>query len=380
MGNTLRLLALPLLAMILSACGKEDAPPAPEGPVALPLPESSVSVATVRTLQPSFEHPGIVEAVQQAKIQPEVSATIKAIHFSAGDIVEADQLLLELDTARYESEVNSANAELQSAKANADRAEANLNRADELKPKGFISEFDYDTAKAGREVALANVAKAAAKLEQARLDLEHTQIRAPFRGRISKPRFAVGDFVTPAGQPLFELVQLDPIYATASVGLSSYNKYVLLRTEMEREGIEIPEMELSLQLVGDVSYPHTGKFENWSHSSSGGSGMITGRALFPNPDGLLLPGQNVTLLGKTMQKAERVMVPQAAVLQDQQGYYVMLLDEGDIVRRQNLKMGVRDGSDWAVREGLDEGARVIVTGAQALRPGTQVALRSANTP
>jgi RND family efflux transporter MFP subunit len=185
----------------------------------------------------------------------------------------------------------------------------------------------------------------------------------------------VGDYVTPAGQPLFELVQLDPIYATASVGLKNYNNYVILRSEMERQGVEIPEVELTLELVGGLEYPHIGKFENWSHSSSQSSGMITGRALFPNPDGMLLPGQNVTLVGKAMKKTERTMVPQAAVLQDQQGYYVMIVDEDSIVQRRNLQMGVRDGADWAVREGLEPGTRVIVAGAQALRAGTQVAVQ-----
>lgn len=376
MGMKVRLLALPLLALILAACGKQDAVPEATGPVALPLPESSIAIATVRSLQPGFEHPGVIEAVQEAKIQPEVAATIIAIHFAAGDLVEKGQVLIELDPASFKARQDAAEAEMLSAKASALQEETNWKRAEGLKPKGYISELDFDKAKASKDVALANVAKAAAQLEQARLDMAHTQIKAPFSGRISKPRFAVGDYVAPAGQPLFQLVQLDPIYATASVGLKNYNNYVILRTEMERQGQEIPEVELTLELVGGLQYPHTGKFENWSHSSSQSSGMITGRALFPNPDGMLLPGQNITLVGKAIRKAERTIVPQAAVLQDQQGHYVMTLDDGDIVRRQNVKMGIRDGADWAVREGLEPGTRVIVAGAQALRAGTQVAVKT----
>lgn len=376
MGMNVRLLALSLLALTLTGCGKRDAAPEATGPVALPLPQSSIAIASLRSIQPGFEHPGVIEAVQQAKVQPEVAATITAIHFAAGDIVEKGQALIDLDPASYKARLDAAEAEMLSAKANAQQAETNWQRAEGLKPKGYISELDFDKAKASKDVALANVAKAAAQLEQARLDLEHTRIKAPFAGRISKPRFAVGDYVTPAGQPLFELVQLDPIYATASVGLKNYNNYVILRTEMERKGIELPELELTLELVGGLEYPHPGKFENWSHSSSQSSGMITGRALFPNPEGLLLPGQNVTVVGKTIRKAERTMVPQAAVLQDQQGYYVMTLDDGDIVRRKNVKMGIRDGADWAVREGLEPGTRVIVAGAQALRAGTQIAVKT----
>jgi len=375
MEKTVRLLTLPLLALILAGCGKKEAEPEVVGPAALPLAESSIATATVRTIQPGFEHPGVIEAVQHAKVKPEVAATISGIRFAAGDIVEKGQILMELDPTSYQARLEAAEADLLSAKANAQQAETNWQRAEGLKPKGYISELDFDKARASKDVAMANVAKAAAQLEQAKLDMAHTRIQAPFSGRISKPRFAVGDYVTPAGQPLFELVQLDPIYATASVGLKNYNNYVILRSEMERQGVEIPEVELTLELVGGLEYPHIGKFENWSHSSSQSSGMITGRALFPNPDGMLLPGQNVTLVGKAMKKTERTMVPQAAVLQDQQGYYVMIVDEDSIVQRRNLQMGVRDGADWAVREGLEPGTRVIVAGAQALRAGTQVAVQ-----
>ncbi len=103
--------------------------------------------------------------------------------------------------------------------------------------------------------------------------------------------------------------------------------------------------------------------------------MITGRSRFANPEGQLLPGANVTVVGQTIESTERVMVPQAAVLQDQQGHYVMVLDEQDTVRRANLEMGVRDGADWAVRSGLEEGARVIIEGAQVMRPGTQMSVK-----
>ena len=365
-------LAATTLVLLIAGCGKQEASPPPQGPVAFPLAQSSLAVAAERTIQPGFEHPGVIEAIQEARIRPEVAATVTAIHFAAGDIVEAGQLLMELDTADYQSQVDAAEAELMSARASAEQAETNWARAGELKPKGFISEFDYDKARASREMAAASVAKAKASLDRARLDLEDTRLTVPFAGRISKPRVAVGDYVAPAGQPLFELVQLDPIYATASVSQKSYNKYVILRAEMESRGIEIPELELSLELVGGLDYMHRGKFENWSHSSSQGSGMITGRARFPNPDGMLLPGENVTIIGRTIEKVTRTVVPQAAVLQDQQGHYVMILDEQNVAQRRNLQMGIREGSDWVVREGLEPGVRVVVTGAQALRPGTQV--------
>ncbi|WP_439136307.1 efflux RND transporter periplasmic adaptor subunit, partial [Pseudomaricurvus sp.] len=229
-------------------------------------------------------------------------------------------------------------------------------------------------AKANVSVAKASVGKAQAQLEKAQLDIKHTKIYAPFSGRISKPAYAVGDNVTPSGKALFELVQLDPIYIATSVELSKYNAIVMLRTKMEHEGREIPEFHVSLTLAGNVDYPEEGEFQNWSHESAESSGMIIARAVFPNPDGLLLPGQNVTVKGKAMQEVTRIVIPQTHVRQDQQGHFVLLVDNDQIIQRQNIDVGIRDGKDWAVKTGLDEGARVISPGMQGLKPGMAVTL------
>ena len=102
--------------------------------------------------------------------------------------------------------------------------------------------------------------------------------------------------------------------------------------------------------------------------------MIEGRALMPNPEGLLLPGQNVTIVTRAAKEITRVMVPQKAVQQDQQGRYVLVVDDTDTVQRRDVEVGIREGEDWAVRQGLDDGARVITAGMQMLRPGTKVSV------
>jgi RND family efflux transporter MFP subunit len=102
--------------------------------------------------------------------------------------------------------------------------------------------------------------------------------------------------------------------------------------------------------------------------------MIAARILFPNPDGLLLPGQTVTARGRAIKAIDRIFVPQKAVQQDQQGHFVLVMDSEDMVRRKNIEVGVRDGADWAVRSGLEDGDRVIIEGVQRLAPGMQVRL------
>ncbi len=367
-------------AALATGCGKKEpaAPDASAAPLARPIAAGSVVKAERRTLNPGFELPAVIEAVQSASIRPEISATLQAIHFAPGDIVEQGQLLVELDDAKYQAAVNAAKAQVQSAKASAAQASANWGRAQKLRPQGYISELDYDKAKAAIGTSSAAVASAEAALEQAELDLKHTKISAPYSGRISKSRYAVGDLITPANPaapPIFELVQLDPIYATASVEQSTYNNFTLFRQKLTDEGLEIPEVEVELKLAGDNMYPYLGKFENWSQRSRGSSGTVTGRVLFPNPNGLLLPGSNVTLVGKAQKTMERIMVPQRAVNQDQQGHYVMVIDAENTVQRKNIKVGARDGKDWAARSGVEEGDMVIADGAGTFKVGTVVEIK-----
>lgn len=380
MNSACKLFTAFLLAAVATGCGKKEpaAPDASAAPIARPVAASSVVKAELRTLRPSFELPAVIEAVQSASIRPEITATLQAIHFAPGDIVEKGQLLIELDGAKYQAAVNAAKAQVQSAEASAAQANANWGRAQKLRPQGYISELDYDKAKAAIGTSSAATASAEAQLEQAELDLKHTRIYAPYRGRISKSRYAVGDLIVPSNPgtpPIFELVQLDPIYATASVEQSQYNNFTLFRQKLTEEGLEIPEVLVKLELAGGNMYPQEGKFENWSHSSTGSRGTVTGRVLFPNPTGLLLPGSNVTLVGEAQQAMERVMVPQRAVNQDQQGHFVMIIDKDNTVQRKNIKVGARDGSDWAVRSGIEEGVMVIADGANTFKTGTKVEIK-----
>jgi RND family efflux transporter MFP subunit len=377
MNSGYKLVLSVLLLGTLTGCGKsaDEAVTADKGPTPVMLSGSAVMVAKVRSVYPKFELPAIVEAVQSARVKPEVSTTVTANHFTAGDMVEQGQLLVELDDARFQAELKSEEAELQSARAGVLQAESNWARAEDLMPKGYISALDYDKTKAAVETARAAVSRAEANLVSAQLRVQRTRIVAPFAGRISKPGHALGDQVGPLSlTPLFDLAQLDPIYVTASVELGMYNRFTMLRHQLESEGLEIPELKVTIDLIGAGEYPHPGVFEAWDHASGSSRGMIAARILFPNPEGLLLPGQTVTARGQAIKAIDRIFVPQKAVQQDQQGHFVLVIDSEDMVRRKNIEVGVRDGADWAVRSGLDAGDRVIIEGVQRLAPGMQATI------
>ena len=361
----------------LAACGqKEEEKAAGKTPTAaVPIASSALLRTEIRTVHPAFSVPGVIEAKQSASIKPQITARIKAIHFVAGDAVNVDDLLVELDATEYEVALVGARAESESAKASFTQTQSQWARAEELMPDGYISQSDYDLAKASVEKARAAVSLSEAALQQAELDITYTQIKAPFAGKISKPFHAVGDLVSPnITSPLSELVQLDPIYVVAGVELSVYNRFQMLRHKLGTEERDIPELSVALELVGGQEYPQKGTFIGWDHESVGAVGTISGRAEFSNPTGLLLPEQTVVVHGRALNPVERVFVPQKAVMQDQQGHYVITLDENNTVRRNNIEVGIRDGAEWAVRSGLDAGKLLVAEGAGRFAPGTQVTL------
>jgi RND family efflux transporter MFP subunit len=380
-GNMRHILLMVLLGAGLVACGesKQAGKAGPAEPTVIILPATSVFTATVREVNPSFEFPAVVEAVQLARVRPEISATVKKVHFSPGELVSKGDLLLEFDDATYRAEYELAEANLQSAEASVVEAKETWDRAEELMPKGYISQQDFDKARSYYDMARANLAGARAKIARTKLDLDHTRIYAPFSGKISKSFYAVGESVIPnspnSPNPLFTLVEMDPIFVTAGVQLQQYHKFVLLRKTLEERGIEVPELEVTLTLAGGDPYPHTGQFEAWDNMSTASSGTITGRLLFPNPEGLLLPGNNVTIAGESVRTFKRVLIPQKAVMQDQQGYYLKIVDKDSVVARRNVELGIRYKDEWIVLDGLEDGARVITVGAPMLREGTPIKLQ-----
>ena len=153
---------------------------------------------------------------------------------------------------------------------------------------------------------------------------------------------------------------------------------MLAKQKLVDQGQDVPDVVLQLELAGGHIYPHEGTFQDWDNTSAATSGTIAGRVLFANPDGLLLPGQNVVLRGHTLTPIEAPVIPQRAVLQDQQGHYVMTVDTNDTVRRKNVEVGVRAGKDWVIRSGLEDGDRVILDGGGALKEGTPVRVALTN--
>ena len=195
--------------------------PAPPEPVVV------VINTEMRTIQPGFEYPATIEAVETAAMRPQVAGVVKRRNITPGSLVNEGDLLMVIDDADYRMKVEEIKAAIAQTEANAAEAEANFKRAEKLKDKGYISLKDYDTAQARYLSAGAMRQQMAAKLQRAELDLKRTRIYAPFSGRISKAHYAVGDYVSPTSpQPLFELAKTDPVYAVGKVPMAIYEEFV----------------------------------------------------------------------------------------------------------------------------------------------------------
>jgi membrane fusion protein (multidrug efflux system) len=220
-----------------------------------------------------------------------------------------------------------------------------------------------DQAVADQASAQAKVLQAQAALQSAELDLGYTTISSPIAGRISQARYSVGSLVGPGSDPLASVTSLDPIYIAIAVS----EKDLL---EARRQGIDLenPPVAPFLTLSDGSQYARDGRFDYLDSRVNQSTDTITARAVFPNPERILVPGQFVTVTVRQKQPVSAIVVPQAAVQRDQQGYFVLVVDQANQVEVRRIEVGDQTASDWVISQGLAAGERVIVQGIQKVRP------------
>ena len=349
-----------LVALGAAGCSKKTA--AHGGAVKV-----KVMQAIKRDTPLTYEYTGFVEAKDQVSIKSKVTGTIIKKYVNGGDYVEAGQLLYEIDPRAYEANVLNAQANLANAQASLANAQRDAARYQSLYEEGAVSKQTADQYNTALEQAQASVNAYQALVTSSQVNVSDTKIVAPFAGKIDTNTLAEGEFVTANSTVLTTLSNSDPMRVRFSVSESDYLDMLKGNTD---NGNQL--RDITLTLADGSTYAYKGYVDQVDRSVSDSTGTLTLKALFQNPDHLLLPGMfaNVSVVGSTEPGA--ILVPQRAVTDLLYKHYVYVVNADNSVSMKEVQLGARIGRLWLVKSGLDGTETVVVEGVQKLNKDSKV--------
>lgn len=355
------------MALLVGCSGDMPTPPAVE-----------VVVDTVvrEPYQPTYRHVGRLQAQNDVAIQARVNGYLQSREFREGELVQAGDVLYVIDDSEYIAALARAKADLAGDVANQANAQGNYLRGLELEPNGFISKSEMDNLEAAKRDADARIEAAKARVTSAEVNLGFTKILAPISGRIGHSSVAVGDLVGPNTGNLTTLVSIDPIEAQFQVSEATYVAAIGEDLDRNLEAAALSRIEVSLELSNGLIYPEIGSIDYISNRIDLATGTLEARARIPNPKSALVPGQYVRVILRDTELVEGVFLPQSAVQADQQGSFVLIVDDAGTVVRRNVELGARREDKVLVEQGVTVGEQVIVRGLQQVRPGMVVKIKS----
>ncbi|MCG2591978.1 efflux RND transporter periplasmic adaptor subunit [Ramlibacter sp. XY19] len=342
-----------------------SAPPAPQ-----------VSVATVSETDVAAwdEFSGRIEAVERVEIRSRVAGAVQAVHFREGALVRQGDLLITIDPAPYQAEVERAEAQVAAAQARQAQAQSEHARAQRLWEESAIAQRELEERVNAAREAGANLRAAQAQLQGARLNYSYTQVRAPVSGRIGKLEVTPGNLVAagPGAPVLTTLVSVSPIYASFEA-----DEQVIVRALKDLPGgasarqlIERIPVQIGTGATADT--PHAGRLQLIDNQVDAKSGTIRLRAAFDNKDGALIPGQFARVRMGQARSTRAVLVTERAVGTDQEKKFVLVVGEGNKAEYREVTLGATSNGLRVVTSGLKPGERVVVNGLQRVRPGVVV--------
>ncbi|WDE03800.1 efflux RND transporter periplasmic adaptor subunit [Thalassomonas viridans] len=326
-----------------------------------------VTQVTEQDVTQVFSHVGRVVAIDKVDIRARVSGYLLKRHFVEGAEVQKGDLLFEIEADTYEITVRQRKADLASARANLKKSRAALKRQQDLKKRGVASEADLDQAAASEAVDEASVLKVQALLAEAELSLSYTKIYSPIDGKISQAVYSTGNLVGVDSGALATVTNMNPVYVSMSV-----SEKILLEARRQGIGQKTSPVAPTLKLSDGSDYTHTGEFDYLDTQVSESTDTILARAVFPNDEGILLPGEYVQVDVTPKEKKRSAVVPQSAVQKDQQGYFVLVVTPDNIVEVRRVELGAQKAGNWEVLTGLSLGEKIIIEGLQKVRAGAAV--------
>ncbi|WP_244816530.1 efflux RND transporter periplasmic adaptor subunit [Caballeronia sp. Lep1P3] len=357
-----------LLALAAAACNK---------PVSVPkaqAPEVTVMTVTQRNTPVTFEFVAQTQSSREVEIRARVEGFLDKRLYTEGSLVKAGQVMFQMDKKPFEATLQTARGQLAQQQARLTVAEANLGRVRPLQALNAVSKKDLDDAIGNEKSARAAVIAAQGEVTNAELNLGYTTIKSPLTGLSSYARMQEGSYLSAGQSSLLTYVsQLDPVWVNFSL---SENEILSNRDQIAKGLLKPPSDNryvVEVILADGSRFPNTGLVDFINPSYSKDTGTFLVRAVLPNKEGALRPGQFVRARVHGLSRPNAILVPQRAVLQGAKAHYVWLLDkDGKTAHEQVVEVGEWLGNDWFIPQGLSAGDRVIVDGAIRVAAGVPV--------
>lgn len=363
-GSLLR--ATPFLAiLILAGCEEEGADKPAQAP---PPPSVVLAKANTETVPLFLTLTGRTETPNTVFIRSRVDGHIESRFFTEGADVEAGDNLFMIDQRPFKTALAQLTGDRDGSQASVAFAAREMDRVATLVQDGNAPEERLDEKETLLAEARGDLDSDQGALDTAQINLDYTNITAPIDGRIGRVLSDVGNIVTANNTALVELVQMDPLYVYISPSEAQF-------FELEKYRAADPDLKVTITLIDGSTHPHEGKLDFSNPEVDPRTGTIAVRAVFPNPDSTLRPGQYATVKVTLADQADLITVPSEAISQDQAGYYVYVVDQNNKAELRRVDLGRNYEGRRVVKSGLKEGDSVVLQGQQRVRSGATVTVK-----
>jgi membrane fusion protein (multidrug efflux system) len=355
-------LVMRLALLLISALAIAPASAQQPTPTTVPV---GVVRAELKSISSTADFVGRVESINRVQIVARVTGFLEEVKFKEGDLVKEGTPLYLIEQGLFKAAVESAQGALERSKASKTLTEIQLSRAQELLTRQAGTAVTRDQALASDQQAAGQILTDQANLETAKINLGYTAISSPITGKVGRTKITKGNVVGPDSGPLTLVVSQDPMYVLFPVSQTQ-----VLQARMEGQ-THINDIKVTLKFPDGTVYDQVGRINFVDVTVERATDSVQVRAVIANPKGLLTDSQLVRVLLESGTPVEKLVIPQAALIADQEGSYVFVVDDGKAVVRR-IKTGEEAGTGVTVQSGLSVGDLVIVEGLQSLRPGTPV--------
>ena len=355
--------------LLFGGCRKQSTEPS------FPPPAVTIARPVEREVIEWDEYTGHLDAVESVEVRARVSGLVVGALFQEGAVVQAGELLLEIDVRPFQAELDSRLADVARSEAQLALVEIELKRVEGISA-GARTENELDTASANVQQAQAVVAGAKAAVDAARLNVEWCKVFAPISGRIGRKYVTPGNLITGGGGQatlLTSITSVDPIYCYVDTDERSVLRYQRLAQQGKRISARDARIPCFLALSDEKGFPHQGEVDFVDNRVDPSTGTIRARGVFANPDGRLIPGYFARVRVPGSGRYKTLLVPDAAVTTDLGQKQLLVVRADNTVEARPVELGPLFGELRAVQSGIDPDDRIIINGLLQARPGSKVA-------